>query len=91
MPKLLIKEKEIETEREKAKKKFKKINLGDKVRTNKDYSRNWPYLPVEGMVVGREILPGLEEDMDTTPFIITVQTKSEQTIEVNALWLEKVS
>lgn len=77
------------TEREKAQKKFQEMNLGDRVRTNKDYSHNCSY-PLEGMVVGKRTLSGLEKDTDAIPYLIAILTKSGIVVEVNTLWLEKV-
>jgi len=89
MPKSLIKEKE--TAREKAKKNFEELSLADKVQTNKEYSQICSPLPIKGKVVDKEIIPGLEEDLDTIPYIVIVEIKPGRTVEVNALWLEKVN
>ena len=88
MHKLMVKGKK--TERQKAKKKFEELSLTDKVQTNKEYGRICPSFPIKGMVVGKEIVPGLEGDADTIPYLVTVETEPGRTIKVNALWLEKI-
>lgn len=83
MPKSLIKEKE--TDREKAKKNYEQLSLADKVQTNEGYEQICSPFPVKGKVFDKEIVLGL-----TIPYIVTVETEPGKTIEINALWLEKV-
>lgn len=83
MPKLPIKQNK--ADKKKAEKNFRQLSLTDRVRTSGEYEQICSPFPVKGKVVGKEIMPSL-----VIPYIVIVEIRPGKTIEINALWLEKV-
>lgn len=82
----------------KAGRKFAQLQIEDPVRTTTEYCRRYRGEEVSGTVIGKRVIPRMEELEDRpmplvaglNDFAIKIQTADGEVKELNVIWLEKM-